>query len=1178
MNRHFSRNMVEPNLPLRKPSSSPTHTRTSSTHRKLSGIGATGGKVPPSNLNVTGGPVNTPVLGIPSLLGSVPPELTVHICNYCGEQGHFQCKCCQSASYCSIVCQTKDWKLHKHCCRLVDPETVEEKPQDITDTSVSSHPTRQIKPAHTPSYQRMYLKDLIIDKDMPATEFKASVLEFYSPGRFYVQGQGSKQQETLLIISKSLQKGRDKGPSMTPYLPCVGEICGVQFSYDLHWYRGLVQTLTADQKMAKILYIDFGNEENVPVDRIKPLCTSIKPFPPCCLLCVQAIECCIFGVVPSADTWSKECCLAVRQLLTGNMVIIQPLDILQNGHIHAVEVLLPAGNKLSRILLQHGFAKEEPSKPTQHDINTVTSVALENVKLCSDDNNDNSWARPPEPLRQAVGDSFSAVITHLQSPDEIIVQKVEQAGVIQELQLNLRDHCWQLPVPLNFRPAPGTVCCAQFSEDNQWYRAKVLSYPSEEHVCVDYLDFGNSEMAKLEHLRPISAPLLAVPIQAIPCGLAGVRPIGDRWSEGCLVDLQQRVSNRLLCIKIQEVQEDKVLVDMIDESSDPQANIAELLVAGAYAAQLPVTISTDQEKPVQPHVSTASLEPLWSFTEVPSDGQRVALLTSFVVNPGEFYCWIDNPKDRQMLRDVEAELKLHCEADNALFEPKVGEPCCAMCPADRSWYRAIVKRLQGNLVSVNLVDYGYTIQVERQHLRYIKPQLLTLPFQSLRCWLSGVEPLGSEWTSEAMLWFQNLVDGKLLSARFLCITEQGHCVELESEGRNVAAALISELLSKDCKALSTVTFANTGCVAKNKESTRENEDREIQSQASNPTSTNEPPNEAQAPLPPEAPSFKEDWKTLELPLKESFKPNVVAVISPSLFYLLVTSPDDQQKLQLLMEEIAAYCSSEQVSKYSAAAIRASPGAACCAQFSYDNKWYRAVILEVGENEISVVYADFGNTETVPFSRILPIPPHLLQLPFVIIRCSLAGVKPLPMDWPVEVKLMFRSTLVNCAHCTVQSFDGFSNVVSLTLSAESGGGDVLALVVNAVQTLYSCNGGLSSPEVSEQSDSSSPKSSNSGDPHCPQTTTAAGTGTSGRQDGDTSAELALPDVSLQHMKQNEPKVTVNVQNNDPHSCHCCCPVLETKIDHIEQELMKLSKWLMARLNTGSVLTNESVFLP
>lgn len=39
--------------------------------------------------------------------------------------------------------------------------------------------------------------------------------------------------------------------------------------------------MTADQKMAKILYIDFGNEEDVPVDRIKPLDANIKPFAPC---------------------------------------------------------------------------------------------------------------------------------------------------------------------------------------------------------------------------------------------------------------------------------------------------------------------------------------------------------------------------------------------------------------------------------------------------------------------------------------------------------------------------------------------------------------------------------------------------------------------------------------------------------------------------------------------------------------------------------------------------------------------------------------------------------------------------------------------------------------------------------------------------------------------------------
>lgn len=43
-------------------------------------------------------------------------------------------------------------------------------------------------------------------------------------------------------------------------------------------------------------------------------------------------------------------------------------------------------------------------------------------------------------------------------------------------------------------------------------------------------------------------------------------------------------------------------------------------------------------------VSTPVCEPLsWSCTELPSEGQTVALLASVVENPGEFFCRIDNP-------------------------------------------------------------------------------------------------------------------------------------------------------------------------------------------------------------------------------------------------------------------------------------------------------------------------------------------------------------------------------------------------------------------------------------------------------------------------------------------------------------------------------------------------------
>lgn len=158
-------------------------------------------------------------------------------------------------------------------------------------------------------------------------------------------------------------------------------------------------------------------------------------------------------------------------------------------------------------------------------------------------------------------------------------------------------------------------------EDRQWYRAKILAYSSEERVCVGYLDFGNSEEVDLAHLRPISASLLALPMQAMPCGLAGsircvfilqsfadlkdfslylwaafpgVQPVGGSWSEDCLLALQRRVSNRILQIEIQGAHEGKALVAMIDEASDPQANIAELLISAGYAAPAPVTCSDQQ--------------------------------------------------------------------------------------------------------------------------------------------------------------------------------------------------------------------------------------------------------------------------------------------------------------------------------------------------------------------------------------------------------------------------------------------------------------------------------------------------------------------------------------------------------------------------------------------------------
>ncbi|XP_042364583.1 tudor domain-containing protein 1 [Plectropomus leopardus] len=1176
----FSPNLVRPNLPLRKPSSSPmAHSTPSVTPRHGTVPGAT--PVRPASGAIGDGPSNSPVSRDQSpVLGSTPPALTVYFCNYCGQRGNFRCKGCKKTPYCSVACQTEDWKAHRHICKCTDPEPTKEKLNETTASPLAGNRTGLLESKHgdAANLQRVYLKDLPLTKIIKGTEIQASVVEFYSPGRFFLLPQSPELLEALQSISTELQKTYSCSPA-TSHVPNVGEVCAVQFSCDLNWYRGLVQTLAADQKTAHILYIDFGNEEDVPAERIKPLAANSQLFCPC------ALECCITGVVPVVNNWSGECCLSVKQMLFGKTVTVRLLETLENGRIHAVDILLSMGKKLSTFLIEHGYAAEETVNvlPTEQDISAMMSASLENFRRLSDGKDDNSWAQPPEPLTQAVGDSFFVVVTHLQSPDDIIVQKVENAGVIQELQLKLREHRCQGRTPQNFRPAPGTVCCAQFSEDKQWYRAKVLAYSSEERVCVGYLDFGNSEEVDLGHLQPISTSLLALPMQAMPCGLAGVQPVGESWSEECLLALQRRVSNRILRIEIQGAHEGKALVALIDEASDPQANVAELLSSAGFAAPapLPVPTSSDQQAKqtsapaVEAHVPAPATDPLvWSGTELPCGGQTVALLASVVENPGEFYCRINNPADHQRLIELGADLKQHCEATFSPFVPKVGEPCCAMFPGDGAWYRAMVNELAEE-VSVNFVDYGYSMKVEQKCLRPTTPQLLTLPFQAVRCWLTGVEPLGSEWSSEAQLWFQTVVSGEQLSARVISVTEQGYGVELESRGQNVAAALISAQLAKVPGASPTETHATTG----HQEKTQGNEHSQSQTGAG----SKEIPTEEHTAVPSEAPAFPVDWKTVELPLSKTFEPCIAAVSSPSLFYLLGPTQIDQQKLQEVMIELAAYCSSNiQASLSSAVLSRPAPGAACCAKFSVDNNWYRAVVLEVSENEMSIIYADYGNTEKVPFSRILPIPRNLLQLPFQITRCTMTGKEHFPKEFPEEVQQMFQSLLLNGVVATVQSFDGSANVLSLTLPAERGGGHLTTMILDALQVQASSNPSPSTTEKNGHTDSSTSAASTTVEPVCPEpksipetqkgvnnTTAATGLTIASEPVLQTpqhkmySSAVSVNEDPVQKInKQMEPLCKIT-KTDDPKTSGCCCLNLMTKIDHLEQ-LLQLQLSLMKQL--------------
>ena len=69
-----------------------------------------------------------------------------------------------------------------------------------------------------------------------------------------------------------------------------------------------------------------------------------------------------------------------------------------------------------------------------------------------------------------------------------------------------------------------------------------------------------------------------------------------------------------------------------------------------------------------------------------------------------------------------------------------------------------------------------------------------------------------------------------------------------------------------------------------------------------------------------------------------------------------------------------------------------------ALYREDAIWYRAKVLTVRENKISVIFIDYGNVEVVDIMDARLSPPELKQYPSLAVRCVLEDVNPSGNTW------------------------------------------------------------------------------------------------------------------------------------------------------------------------------------
>jgi staphylococcal nuclease domain-containing protein 1 len=78
--------------------------------------------------------------------------------------------------------------------------------------------------------------------------------------------------------------------------------------------------------------------------------------------------------------------------------------------------------------------------------------------------------------------------------------------------------------PDNWKPRVGETVSAKFTEDNQWYRAKVTRNVAEsKSVEVIYVDYGNSEVIPLARVVPLPTQFSKLPQQAQEAVLSYVK-------------------------------------------------------------------------------------------------------------------------------------------------------------------------------------------------------------------------------------------------------------------------------------------------------------------------------------------------------------------------------------------------------------------------------------------------------------------------------------------------------------------------------------------------------------------------------------------------------------------------------------------------------------------------------
>ncbi|XP_073688800.1 tudor domain-containing 6-like [Garra rufa] len=864
----------------------------------------------------------------------------------------------------------------------------------------------------------------------PNTSHLAVVQHVESPGKFWVQTQQYADEFNQLMNGLG---NLYSDPASTEGLvrkPVVGLLCAAK-AQDGVFYRAAIYKVI--EKKAEVYFLDYGNTELVDCFNLRQLPLRFQQLP------AVAVKCSLYGIKSKLNHWEERATLFFSRLVEDRVIDLHVQDKHQDTHIvQLVDPSLDGENDVSKLLCNADFADSEKSFVENSATRSGVFLTEARPQTPSGSSAVTDSTSAFKEYLFPIGSSLEVTVSYIESPNDFWCQKARNAACLEVLMQDIQ----RFYSHSEFQPPLEAACVARHPETGIWYRALVIQKHQTPHVDVLFVDYGQTKKVAVEDLRKITSAFLRMKGQAFRCSLYNlIQPVSHSaldWSPEATLQFQEFVNTAasmnvpLKCTIFAVMYDSQKVVFNVVDLETPFQSICNLLVQRRLADRAP-----SKKAPLPPF----RLDTYYYSTHGVKTGCEEKVSVTCVKSVTQFYCHL--ARNSEEIEKLSSKVNSLCHQLEATKCPQTFGTVCFAKYTDGLWYRGQIKSTKPSVV-VNFVDYGDTLEVNKSDLLPVPieaGEIMSVPVQAIEC---GLSDMPEDVPCEVGNWFRNYADSHCFTALIVAKDPSGRLLVELYEGKTQVNALIRQKFhneicrnepstfkgysSKNRSAQSGAThmkesssglkrdfmdpvpLSRESCVAQqgNAESKQlrgkwgfqtngglEPERdfgtlRNFQKQQEPQRKSNDRADVRRPCLSDKTDAVKPKSQAAlnesALPVKV-IKPGLEAEVfishcnSPCSFFVqFATDEDDIYSLVEKLNVDQSRCANIDHSD-----IR--EGDLVCAMFPEDKSWYRAAVRKNIGDTIDVEFVDFGNTATIPASKICCLNQSFASLPRYSIHCS-----------------------------------------------------------------------------------------------------------------------------------------------------------------------------------------------